>query len=182
MAGSLAGSTAVACTYPLDLIRARLAYQYGGGGAGSYSGIIDAMRTILKEGGIRSLYAGLGPTLVGIVPYAGINFFAYERQKGYWVNVHPGKSDADIPTPLRLIMGAAAGATGQTATYPIDLVRRRMQIVGMGNTLHQYGGGYKGTWDALSRIVRSEGFFAIFRGLSLNYLKVAPIPLISVTI
>lgn len=80
-AGSLAGATAVAFTYPLDLIRARLAYQTGTRGEG-YRGITDAVRTILRaEGGVRTLYAGLGPTLAGIVPYAGINFFVYEQLK-----------------------------------------------------------------------------------------------------
>lgn len=171
IAGSAAGASAVIVTYPLDLVRGRLAFQ-GSTSSTSYNGIIHAIRTIiLHEGGVRTLYSGLGPTLVGIVPYAGINFYTYETQKAAWVK-WKGKGENEMPTPVRLMFGALAGATGQTLTYPIDVVRRRMQIAGMPDTF--FSGGYKGTWDGLRKIQALEGTRSLFRGISLNYLKVAP--------
>ncbi len=80
----------------------------------SYSGIVHAMRTIVqREGGVRTLYSGLGPTLLGIVPYAGINFFVYEKQKALWIAWND-KRDVEIPALHRLVFGAVAGAIGQT--------------------------------------------------------------------
>ena len=44
--GSLAGMTAVTCTYPLDVIRSRLAFQYKG--EETYKGITDALKKIYQ--------------------------------------------------------------------------------------------------------------------------------------
>ncbi|PKU34208.1 hypothetical protein llap_15489 [Limosa lapponica baueri] len=70
MAGSMAGITAVICTYPLDMVRVRLAFQVKG--EHKYMGIIHAFKMIYtKEGGFRGFYRGLMPTVVGMAPYAG---------------------------------------------------------------------------------------------------------------
>lgn len=182
LAGSAAGATAVICTYPLDVVRTRLAFQFGRGAEGGYRGIGHTLSTMRAEGGITQLYRGLGPTLTGIVPYAGLNFFSYEKQKAMWCQYH-NCTEQEIPTVKRLVMGAVAGAIGQTITYPLDVVRRRMQIVGMPGTQDLYHGQLytKGTFSALRTIYQLEGFRALFRGLSLNYMKVAPMVAISFT-
>lgn len=59
-AGSLAGTTALLFTYPLDLIRARLAAQVN---VKYYSGIWNAIQTIFKENGIAGLSRGIMPSL-----------------------------------------------------------------------------------------------------------------------
>uniref|UniRef100_K7FK26 Solute carrier family 25 member 16 n=1 Tax=Pelodiscus sinensis TaxID=13735 RepID=K7FK26_PELSI len=72
LAGSMAGITAVICTYPLDMVRARLAFQVKGDH--KYTGIIHAFKTIYtKEGGFRGFYRGLMPTVVGMAPYSVIH-------------------------------------------------------------------------------------------------------------
>lgn len=66
----VAGLTAVVFTYPLDVIRARLAFQVAGDEM--YRGIKHALHTMAtKEGGVRGLYKGIVPTLLGMAPYAG---------------------------------------------------------------------------------------------------------------
>ena len=48
----------------------------------SRAGVFDCLRTVVrKEGGVRSLYAGVGTTLWGIMPYAGLSFFTFETLK-----------------------------------------------------------------------------------------------------
>ncbi|KAL2899595.1 Mitochondrial carrier protein CoAc1 [Bienertia sinuspersici] len=171
VAGSAAGGTAVLCTYPLDLVRTKLAYQvvdkrstFRSNSSPSYSGIQDVFRRVYNQGGVRSLYRGVGPTLVGILPYAGLKFYIYEELKRRVPEEHK-KSIV-----LRLSCGALAGLFGQTFTYPLDVVRRQMQVENL-----QHGEAkYRNTMEGFRRIVQNQGWRQLFAGLSINYIKVVP--------
>ena len=83
VAGSLAGSTGQLVTYPLDRARAVMAVTNAGSGAGrQYSNLVVVFVSIYREEGLLSLYRGLTPTLLGVIPYAGTSFFTYEKLKG----------------------------------------------------------------------------------------------------
>jgi len=113
IAGASAGVTAAACTYPLDLIRARLAYNVArsvstataslvvpaanlnvaGFGETTISTaskfetkptIANTFVTVVRtEGGFLALYKGLTPTLLAMIPYAGFSFYMFERLKHF---------------------------------------------------------------------------------------------------
>lgn len=183
LAGAGAGATAVAFTYPLDVTRARLAVQVE---KRHYTGLVHAIQNMWRhEGGLKALYRGLQPTMFGILPYAGINFFTYDTLKWYYSKklriAANGDPPPPIPTTLRLAFGAVAGALGQTLTYPLDVVRRRMQIDGL--MLEQtYSYKYLSTWHGLQTIAQKEGWRTLFRGLHINYIKVVPLVSVSFTI
>jgi len=72
LSGGLAGMSATAATYPLDLARGRIAGKVAGpGGSKHYRGIIDTMIVTAREEGPRALYKGVSPTLLGAMPYEG---------------------------------------------------------------------------------------------------------------
>ncbi|KAJ3599063.1 hypothetical protein NHX12_033026, partial [Muraenolepis orangiensis] len=77
LAGSLAGTTAAMLTYPLDMVRARMAVT----AREMYSNILHVFVRISQEEGVRTLYRGFTPTILGVIPYAGITFFTYESLK-----------------------------------------------------------------------------------------------------
>lgn len=176
LAGSASGGTAVLCTYPLDLVRTKLAYQVADSRINltssmshvpyspSYNGIQDTFKKVYNEGGVRALYRGVGPTLVGILPYAGLKFYIYEELKSRVPEEHQKSCT------LHFSCGALAGLFGQTLTYPLDVVRRQMQVENS-----QHGSArYKNTFDGLVGIMRNQGCRQLFAGLSINYLKVVP--------
>ncbi|KAI3690602.1 hypothetical protein L2E82_48728 [Cichorium intybus] len=177
LAGSAAGGTAVLCTYPLDLARTKLAYQIVdtkaslGNGSKSiitqprYTGIKNVLQSVYREGGMRGLYRGVGPTLIGILPYAGLKFYIYEELKRRVSEEH------QTSIMMRLSCGALAGLLGQTFTYPLDVVRRQMQVENM-----QVSGSarHKNTWKGITTIVSQQGWRQLFAGLSINYIKIVP--------
>jgi len=124
------------------------------------------LKVMREEGGVRGLYRGLVTTAVGVAPYVGINFAAYEALRG--VVTPPGKTSI----VRKLACGALAGSISQTLTYPFDVLRRKMQVTGMAHG--GLGYHYNGALDALGSIIRTEGFRGLYRGLWPNLLKVAP--------
>jgi len=166
VAGSLAGSTGQLLTYPLDRARAVMAVTPGK----QYRNLVVVFCNIYKEEGFLALYRGLTPTLLGVIPYAGTSFFTYETLKGYAVKRKGGDATHPmLPSPLeRLAAGAVAGLLGQTASYPLDIVRRRMQ------TGRQLGkdNKYKTVLGTLRTVYRSEGVArGLYKGLSMNFVK-----------
>ena len=125
LAGSLAGATAQALTYPLDRARAVMAVTK----VGEYRNIVHVFQTIIEREGLLKLYRGFTPTMVGIIPYAGTSFSTYEMLKKYWTEQNKALGLEDqSPNPFqRLVSGGIAGLLGQATAYPLDIVRRRMQ-------------------------------------------------------
>nr|GMC94227.1 mitochondrial substrate carrier family protein B-like [Ipomoea batatas] len=162
--GGLAGITAAAATYPLDLVRTRLAAQTS---VIYYRGIWHALRTIRREEGARGLYKGLGATLLGVGPNLAISFAVYDTARTYWQDHRPD----DSVVLVSLACGSLSGVASSTVTFPLDLVKRRMQLEGAAGRARVYKTGLFGTFR---HIIRSEGIRGIYRGILPEYYKVVP--------
>lgn len=71
-AGGLAGVAGIVSTYPLDLVRARLAVQVPG--QEQYRSVGHALRTIVAEDGVRGLFRGCGTACAERFPNMAVNF------------------------------------------------------------------------------------------------------------
>lgn len=155
VSGALAGMTATALTHPLDTVRLRLALPES-----RYTGMTNALVTISRQEGLLALYKGLSPTLIGIAPYAALNFASYDLLKHYiYGDSRPQSVFANLG------IGATAGTFAATVCYPLDTIRRRQQMEGQ---------VYKNQIDAFKTIWRTEGIRGFYRGWSSNCLKVVP--------
>eukprot|EP00978_Attheya_sp_CCMP212_P048577 scaffold545041_cov51-Attheya_sp.AAC.1 len=177
VAGATAGSTACIACYPLDLVRTRLTTELPG--KEHYKGIADAFVKITKEEGFIGLYSGILPTLSVAVPNFAISYTVYGTLKEYALDdelfynlraVNEGNGEAKIGFSLTLMCGAASGTLATLATFPMDTIRRRMQI----QNLHVPPDRRLTAIADIKNIVSQHGFRGLYRGLTPEILKVVP--------
>lgn len=196
VAGSMAGVTSVLMTYPLDLVRARLASVVHTkevaappklAGSNVPTTILGTIVYVFRnEGGLAGLYRGITPTVLAMIPYGGCNFYMFERLKHLCVSVAPGvtcyrhREDSDkltLNVPAKLLCGGVAGAIGQTAIYPLDVARRRMQLAMTSRETLIYSESFLQT---LALTYRSHGVIrGLYRGMSVNYIRAIPMVAVS---
>lgn len=165
IAGGMAGAIAQTAIYPMDLVKTRLQTCACEGGKAPNLGRLS--RDILVHEGPRAFYRGLTPSILGIIPYAGIDLAAYESLKDLSKKYVLHESD---PGPItQLGCGTISGALGATCVYPLQVIRTRLQAQRPGS-----GTAYKGMSDVFWKTLKCEGFRGFYRGIFPNMLKVVP--------
>ncbi|XP_055440884.1 calcium-binding mitochondrial carrier protein SCaMC-1-like [Bubalus kerabau] len=163
ISGSLAGATAQTCIYPMEVIKTRLAV----GKTGQYSGIIDCGKQLLKQEGARAFFKGYIPNLLGIIPYAGIDLCVYEHLKSHWLE-HHARGSLDPGIVILLGCSTLSNACGQMASFPLNLIRTRMQAQALEEK------GTTSMIQLIQDIYNKEGKRGFFRGVTPNIIKVLP--------
>uniref|UniRef100_A0A8C5D1Z1 Calcium-binding mitochondrial carrier protein SCaMC-3-like n=1 Tax=Gouania willdenowi TaxID=441366 RepID=A0A8C5D1Z1_GOUWI len=164
IAGSLAGAIAQTLIYPMEVLKTRLTIRR----TGQYSGVADCARRILRTEGVRAFYRGYLPNTLGIIPYAGIDLAVYETLKNAWLQTYC-VSSADPGVLVLLGCGTVSSTCGQLASYPLALIRTRMQAQAVTEATPRLSmlGQFK-------QIISQEGVPGLYRGITPNFLKVIP--------
>ncbi|CAL5442662.1 unnamed protein product [Camellia sinensis] len=200
-AGACAGIIAMSATYPMDLVRGRLTVQSAGCPELGIDGltfypVLDVCRprrllanieesfTLFHQFSVKKALVLYTKDGFLHIPYVGLNFSVYESLKDWLIKTRPFGlvEDSELSVTTKLACGAAAGTVGQTVAYPLDVIRRRMQMVGWKDAASLVTGDgkskapleYSGMVDAFRKTVRHEGFRALYKGLVPNSVKVVP--------
>ncbi|XP_056592941.1 mitochondrial adenyl nucleotide antiporter SLC25A23 isoform X2 [Triplophysa dalaica] len=164
VAGSLAGATAQTVIYPMEVLKTRLTLRK----TGQYSSVADCAKQILAKEGALAFYKGYLPNLLGIIPYAGIDLAVYETLKNAWLQKHTdGRADPGVMVLVGC--GTVSSTCGQLASYPLALIRTRMQA-----QASIKGGPQVSMLTLFRSIVAQEGLVGLYRGIAPNFLKVIP--------
>ncbi|CAA2957259.1 adenine nucleotide transporter BT1, chloroplastic mitochondrial [Olea europaea subsp. europaea] len=161
IAGACAGVSSTLVTYPLELLKTRLTIQRG-----AYNGLLDAFIKILREGGPGELYRGLTPSLIGVIPYAATNYCAYDTLRKAYRKIFKQEKIGNIET---LLIGSAAGAISSSATFPLEVARKHMQVGALSERQV-----YKNVLHALACILEQEGIQGLYKGLGPSCMKLVP--------
>lgn len=167
VSGAGAGAIATTVTYPLDLLRTRFAAQ---GTQKVYEGILGSLRDIAQHEGKRGFFRGLSAANAQIVPYMGLFFSSYEL-------FHQALGGRTLPfSSGDAIAGVLAAVCSKTAVFPLDLVRKRLQVQGPTRSkyVHTNIPEYRGVISSLIQINRKEGLRGWYRGLTVSLMKSAP--------
>mmetsp|Transcript_30857 Transcript_30857/g.61584 ORF Transcript_30857/g.61584 Transcript_30857/m.61584 type:complete len:430 (+) Transcript_30857:269-1558(+) len=152
-AGGVAGMIAAAIVYPLEVVKTMLTLY-----PDRCQSIPDALAMVYRSSGIGGLYRGLGPTLVAMFPYVGVEFMVYETLKKRW-ELYIGP----VGTMALLLLGAAGGAAAQASAHPLDVIRRRMQMQSMNSEKSEKK--YSNMFSGLYSVAKNEGVHVLFKGL-----------------
>ena len=131
-----------------------------GPAAKRYVSIRGTILSTVRREGIWALYRGMGPTLMGALPYEGIKFGCYDVLK------------QKLPDGIfwQLTCGAVAGTAAGMIMYPNDTVRRLMQVQTQKGAHREYAH----TLDCYVRVWREHGARRFYRGLSSYLIRVVP--------
>lgn len=161
IAGGFAGMIAAACVYPLETVKSLLTVERGRYGVG----IWDSLKALVNEQGFSALYRGLVPTLIAMFPYVGVEFCTYETCRS--VISSGGRGMTTLET---MSLGALAGMVAQTSCHPLDVVRKRLQLQGIGGRPTTFGNMFEG----LAGIAKAEGPQGLYKGLKPACLATLP--------
>nr|CAI5853494.1 unnamed protein product [Callosobruchus analis] len=163
MAGALAGAISQTAIYPMEVLKTRLALRK----TGQYKSIADAAYKIYVTEGLMSFYRGYIPNILGIVPYAGIDLAVYETLKKKYITSHSSNEQPSFWTLLAC--GSVSSTLGQMCSYPLALVRTRLQAQGK-----DYYPSSATMTGMFRTIIEKEGLLGLYRGITPNFVKVIP--------
>ncbi|KAH0466293.1 hypothetical protein IEQ34_006396 [Dendrobium chrysotoxum] len=158
--GAAAGIVSTLTCHPLEVIKDRLTVNRE-----IYPTISLAFRKICKDDGVGGLYAGIFPTLVGMLPYSTCYYFMYETVKTSYCQ---SKKKKNLNRAELLVIGAVSGLTASTISFPLEVARKRLMIGKM------QGKCPPNMAAALAEVIREEGLLGLYRGWGASCLKVMP--------
>ena len=152
---------AAACVYPLETAKSLLTIERGRYG----SCIFQSLKTVVEDQGFFALYRGIVPTLIAMFPYVGVEFCTYETLRSA-MSLAPENTYAFYTMSL----GAFAGTVAQATCHPLDVVRKRLQLQGIGGRPVVFCNMF----DGLASIAKSEGHKGLYKGLKPACLATLP--------
>lgn len=160
--GCGAGVVSTAVTYPFDLLRTRLVAHE----SKQFLSMSATIREIYAQNGLRGFYVGLHPSLLSIVLSSGFFFWSYALSRSA-SDVLP----VDHLWGKEALCGLVAGTTAKGLSFPLDTIRKRVQI--------------SRPLSILSMLIlqwKSHGLMGFYKGFLVSLVKTAPTSAISMAV
>ncbi|KAH0951651.1 hypothetical protein HN011_011232 [Eciton burchellii] len=163
VAGISGGVVSTLMLHPLDLIKIRFAVNDGHTNAAPrYNGLRSALVEIAKTEGLRGLYRGVTPNILGSGSSWGFYFFFYNTIKS---SIQGGNSKKPLGPSMHMFAAADAGVLTLLMTNPIWVVKTRLCLQYASDVNMAESKKYHGMVDALSKIYKTEGIRGLYKGL-----------------
>ncbi|OCL04175.1 calcium-binding mitochondrial carrier protein-like protein Aralar1 [Glonium stellatum] len=164
--GSLAGAFGAFMVYPIDLVKTRMQNQRGHRvGEMLYKNSLDCARKVIKNEGVRGLYSGVLPQLVGVAPEKAIKLTVNDLVRGKFTD----KKTGYIWWPWELLAGGTAGGCQVIFTNPLEIVKIRLQVQGEVSKSVENAPKRSAIW-----IVKNLGLVGLYKGASACLLRDVP--------
>ncbi|XP_061378301.1 mitochondrial thiamine pyrophosphate carrier-like [Danaus plexippus] len=168
VAGGLASAVTRAIAQPLDVLKIRFQLQLEPIQEGSkYSSITQAVKSIVKDEGVLTLWSGHVPAQFLSISYGIAQFSTFEKLTQIYRNID-SEFYRNYKHSINFSNGAIAASIATLISFPFDTVRTRLIAEQKTNKV------YKGFINAFTNIVKTEGSAALFKGLAPTLAQIAP--------
>ncbi|KAI1494959.1 folate transporter/carrier [Biscogniauxia mediterranea] len=188
LSGAVGGFTSGIVTCPLDVIKTKLQAQGGfapvskGRHVGHqrvYSGLLGTARVIYREDGLRGMYRGLGPIILGYLPTWAVWFTVYNKSKkfmaeqnlhnqfviNFWSSIIAGASSTVVTNPIWVIKTRLMSQSSNGYNRDMSVFPRSGNTPTSRPTINSPW-HYHSTLDAARKMYTSEGILSFYSGLT----------------
>ncbi|XP_059208591.1 mitochondrial basic amino acids transporter isoform X2 [Centropristis striata] len=169
MAGASAGAIQCVICCPMELAKTRMQLQGTGEKKSSrklYKNSLDCLVRIYNKEGLRGINRGMVTTLLRETPGFGVYFLAYDL----WTRYLGCEPEDPYMIPKLLFAGGMSGIASWISTYPVDVIKSRLQADGVGGVNQ-----YSGIMDCVRQSLKKEGWRVFTRGLTSTLLRAFPV-------
>ena len=156
ISGGFGGICAVLVGHPFDLIKTRLQTAP----PGTYSGSIDVTMKTIRADGVRGLYRGMGPPLIGVTPIFALSFFSYDLGKKLVYAATPNRTNSTLSLAELSAAGFFSAIPTVLVAGPAERIKVLLQLQGQSSS----GPKYNGPVDVVRQLYKEGGLRSIFKG------------------
>ncbi|XP_019250875.1 PREDICTED: probable mitochondrial adenine nucleotide transporter BTL3 isoform X2 [Nicotiana attenuata] len=156
-AGAVAAMVSRTVVAPLE--RLKLEYIV----RGEQKHLVELIKTIAATQGLGGFWKGNLVNVLRTAPFKAVNFCAFDTYRKQLLRLSGNEETTNVE---RFVAGAAAGVTATVMCLPLDTIRTKLVARG-GEALGGVGGAFQ-------HLIRTEGFFSLYKGLVPSILSMAP--------
>lgn len=156
ISGGFGGICAVLVGHPFDLIKTRLQTAP----PGTYSGSIDVTMKTIRADGVKGLYRGMGPPLIGVTPIFALSFFSYDLGKKLVYAATPNRTNSTLSLAELSAAGFFSAIPTVLVAGPAERIKVLLQLQGQSSS----GPKYNGPVDVVRQLYKEGGLRSIFKG------------------
>nr|XP_060636072.1 solute carrier family 25 member 35 [Anolis sagrei ordinatus] len=178
VAGALAGAMAAIASSPIYMVKthiqAQSAAEIAVGHQYQHQGMFHALMMIHKEHGILGLWRGAISSVPRVMVGSATQLATFSSAKEFFQRLEVFPKDSWL---VALSAGMVSSFTVALAMSPFDVASTRLYNQPVGP--EGQGLIYKGLLDCLAKIIRSEGFLGVYKGLGACYFRIGPHTILS---
>ncbi|CAG9325589.1 unnamed protein product [Blepharisma stoltei] len=166
-AGWITGTLIMTWAYPFDLARTRMAGDFGIRRHRIHASSWSCIKSAFDEHKIKGAYQGYMISVATMGPYLGLAFYLHEEIR-QWMENNEQSEYKEIGKYFSA--GSLAGLAAETLFYPLDTIKRKLQI----SKSEGYTEGYDSILSCVKGTLKSQGVRGFYRGVLVNVVKVVP--------
>lgn len=176
VAGGLAGASEAVIITPVECVKIAMQSEKASQGS-TATGMVAFATSMLRHGGLRSVYCGLGATVAKHTAHSCFYFAAFHEAKKLAPKATAGSKLQQIG--VSLCSGFIAGVAAATANNPFDVVKTRQQVGAASVLSHhaaaqEFSGLQRSLWSWASHLMRTEGPAAFYKGYVAKVARLGP--------